>query len=380
METPLLFLLGASGATGRLIADLLLRESDVRLRLGGRRLDPLQRLASALNDTYPGERVSCRAVDAGDSATLTEALAGVRLLIVASGTARQAMATATATLAAGCDWLDIQYSSSKLQALRSLQSRIEQQGCCFITDGGFHPGLAAVLVREAGRQLEELESAQVGSLIKLNWREVNASLATAEEMVEEFTEFQPLVWGEEKWRRVSLASGRQLLRFDFGAPWGARPCTPMLLQEMLALPRLFPGLRETGFHVGGFNPVTDYLVLPLMLGALRIWPRRAIRPAARLFVWSLHWFSRPPYATILQLEARGRTGGREEELRLRLTHPDGYYFTAAATVAALLQYLDQPEPEPGLHFQALWVEPARMLADLQRLGISCEQSLRPPSA
>jgi len=36
---------------------------------------------------------------------------------------------------------------------------------------------------------------------------------------------------------------------------------------------MIPSLQETGFFVGGFNWFVDYLVLPVGLAALRIWPQ-----------------------------------------------------------------------------------------------------------
>ena len=53
---------------------------------------------------------------------------------------------------------------------------------------------------------------------------------------------------------------------------------------------------------------------------------------------------------------------------LRLTHPDGYWLTAAAAAACLLQWSDGSLREPGLRLQALAVDPGRLLRDLQRMG------------
>ena len=87
----------------------------------------------------------------------------------------------------------------------------------------------------------------------------------------------------------------------FGPPFGRRACIAMTLGEMDALPDLIPSLRETGFFVGGFNPVSDWLVSPLVMVGLRLAPRRLLRPLARLQFWSMARFARPPYGTVLQL-------------------------------------------------------------------------------
>ncbi|MCX6026722.1 MAG: hypothetical protein NTY23_10775 [Chloroflexi bacterium] len=83
-------------------------------------------------------------------------------------------------------------------------------------------------------------------------------------------------------------------------------------------------------------------------------------------------FSAPPYGTLLMLEARGRAAGAEAAMRVSLFHPDGYVLTAAPIAACLLQMLDGSARRPGLHLQALAVDPQRMLDDLQRMGVSVE--------
>ena len=369
MTTPLFMLLGATGATGRRLAPLLLQETQVRLLLAARSASALTQLTIQLNTEFPGERVTYRVLDAADASGMRQALQAVQLLLVASGTAHCVETTARAALEAGCDWLDIQYSGSKLNTLQRLRPAIEQRQSCFITDGGFHPGLAAVVVREAARQLDELTIARVASLIKLDWQGIAVTLDTVREMVQEFAEFQSLVWRDDTWHKLSLTSSSTLRRFVFAPPFGEQLCTPMLLQEMLLLPELFPQLRETGFYVGGFNPVTDKVVIPLIFGLMRLAPHRGLSVAARLLHWSLRRFGRPPYHTILQLEASGRIAGKERQFQLSLSHPDGYQFTAIPVVATLLQYLDDSVRRPGLHFQAQLVELERLLRDMARLGV-----------
>jgi saccharopine dehydrogenase (NAD+, L-lysine-forming) len=116
-------------------------------------------------------------------------------------------------------------------------------------------------------------------------------------------------------------------------------------------------------------------------------------PYARLFAWGLRTFSRPPYGVIWQLEAEGVPApggpaaiggpvapvgdpsggsGATATVGLRLLHEDGYWLTSAAAAASLLQYLDGSLREPGVHLQALAVEPVRMLRDLQRMGVRIE--------
>jgi hypothetical protein len=166
----------------------------------------------------------------------------------------------------------------------------------------------------------------------------------------------------------------------------------MFMEELRRLPEQIPSLRDCAFYVSGFNPVVDNVLMPLGMGVMKLSPRRLGRPYARLLAWALRRYCRPPYGTVWQLEAEGvlaegplpgraatgAAGGAETgadaaggavSVGLRLMHPDGYWLTAAAAAACLLQWLDGSLREPGVHLQALAVDPARLLRDLRRMGV-----------
>lgn len=86
--------------------------------------------------------------------------------------------------------------------------------------------------------------------------------------------------------------------------------------------------------------------------------------------WGLKTFSKPPYGTLLRVEATGTRDGETKRMAVTVSHPDGYLFTAIPVAACLLQYLDGSIATPGLWLQALAVEPARFMRDMQRMGIS----------
>jgi hypothetical protein len=161
---------------------------------------------------------------------------------------------------------------------------------------------------------------------------------------------------------------------DFGPPFGRQPGAPMALDEMRAIPDLYPSVRHCGFYVGGFNPVTDWLLTPLLVVGLKLAPRRGLAPLARLFFSSLKRYSRPPYGVILRLEASGRRDGRPEALALTVSHSDGYFLTAAAVAATAIQVVGSATRRPGLHLAALMVEPGRMLADMTAMGVTVSQT------
>jgi hypothetical protein len=368
--TTNILILGGYGNTGKLIAEYLLPESDASLVIAGRDAAKAETLARALAAQYPG-RVTGRRLDAGDASAMHSALDGIHLLVAASSTSQYAEATARACLAADADYLDVQFSSAKVKALQNLREEISRSGRTFITEGGFHPGLPAALVRYAALKFDRMFKANVGSVIKVNWNALSFSPATITEMVGEFSDFDTLFFKNGAWKRGRMDIVMDYIRMDFGAPFGRQVCMPMMLEEMRALPKSFPTLRETGFFVGGFNPVTDWIVMPLMMVGLKIIPR-ASRQMERLMVWSLQKFSKPPYGTRLKLEAEGEKDGQRTTFEMLLSHVDGYVFTAVPVVATILQWLDGSIRLPGLFTQGELVQPERLIRDMQRMGIALQ--------
>jgi hypothetical protein len=290
---------------------------------------------------------------------------------------------AEAALEAGLDYLDPQFSRAKVAALQSMAARIEAAGRCFVTDGGFHPGLPAALVRLAASRFERLRSANVGSVIQIDWKTLDVAPATIDELVAEFRDYQSLHFKGGRWRPMGWVESFRPIWMTFGHGFGRRYTMPMFLEELRPLPDLIPGLEETGFFVGGFNWFVDWVLMPVGMALMAFSPQAGGRAFGRMLLWGLRTFSAPPHGTLLMLEAHGVAAGTEEAMRVTVFHPDGYLLTAAPMAACLLQMLDGSARRPGLHLQALAVEPQRMLDDLRRMGIQVDvqgpsESLEPP--
>lgn len=365
MTAPTIMLLGGYGNAGLQVARLMLAESDARVILAGRNLPAATAAAAALEAEFGPGRTSAARVDASDQAALTKALVagGAQILVVAAGTIPHTREVATAALDAGADYFDVQISSTaKHAALRSMRRRIEREGRCFITDGGFRPGIAAAMVRYAATQLPDLSDAEVASVFQVDWAKRTFSEATAEEFVDELKSYSLLVLRDRKWVPAKM---REMPEFDFGDPFGERRCSPMFMEEFRGLPDEIPSLRSTGFYSGGFGRVLDYGIIPLSLLLVKVAPDRSRSLVGRLFKWGLTRPTSPPYGAVLRLDARG-AGSRR--MSMTVWHEDAYALTAIAAAACLLQYLDGTITTPGLRTQAMAVEPGRFFDDLSRLG------------
>ncbi|MEL6606037.1 MAG: saccharopine dehydrogenase NADP-binding domain-containing protein [Cyanobacteria bacterium J06614_10] len=365
-----ILILGGYGNTGFLIARLLLQESEAQLVIAGRNLSRAQRAADELNCKFETNRVSSKQVDAANKMSLEAAFVDIFIVVVASSTIDYVRNIADSALAAGVDYLDVQLSSpQKLAVLNALQEKIERKRLCFITDGGFHPGVPAAMVRYAAPKFDTLETANISAAFQLNWQALQFSDSTLSEFIDELNDLDPLIFKNKQWVKTNL---KTLPKFNFGNRFGERYCLAMCLEELRALPEIIPSLNETGFYIAGFNWMTDYVIMPIAFVMLRVFGKKAKRPMGKVFSWSLRNFSHPPFGAVLQLEARGVKDKRSRYLQMRLTHDDAYALTAIPVAACLLQYLNRNIRRPGLWFQANLVEPIQFFEVIEKLGVNVD--------
>jgi saccharopine dehydrogenase (NAD+, L-lysine-forming) len=264
------------------------------------------------------------------------------------------------------DYLDIQYPyKEKIAVLKSLSKEIKKAGRCFITDGGFYPGLPAVLVRYAGLYFDSLEKANVSVVVKLDWKKHPGS--TIRKSLVEINNLE-IVFKQEQWKKARMFGMRDYISMDFGREFGRQYCVPMFLEEMRSIPEQYPSLLETGSFMG-LNWFVTWIVYPLATIVSKISPKGSIKPMSRLMNWGLKRFSKPPYGTLLKIEAHGLKENKAKTLDITVYHKDGYMATAISVMACLLQYLNGSINKHGLHIHGNIVEPKQFMENMKRMGV-----------
>ena len=361
-----ILIIGGYGNTGKLVAELLLQHvPDVRVIISGRNEEKARGAAEQLNRDYTGNRADHIVADASDKASLVTAFHTADMVVMASGTMQYVSNVAHAAIETGTDYMDTQLSNpEKLNTLKEIKE-ITAHKRIFITDAGFHPGVPAALVRLAANKMDTLQSGIIYSALRIDWKQYEFSQSTVLEMMDEFRDFKPMVLIDGQWTKIKW---KDMPKYDFGGDIGVEYCVPMIMNEFEKLPEMVPGLHETGFYVTGFNPVVDYIITPVVIAGLKLFPKSAVT-LGKLFVWGLHNFSKPPYRTCLVLEAKGTRDGKPAAMQMRLSHSDPYFMTAAPIVACLKQYCSGQINTPGLWYQANIVEPESFFRDMESMGI-----------
>lgn len=365
MEKHIL-ILGGYGNAGSLIAKFMLKERNGRIVLAGRNGLKAEQAAALLNDELHTNRVAGQQLDASNKESLGHALKDVAIVVVASSTIEYTRTIVEAALQTGVDYFDAQISSqAKRDVLESFRGRIRDEGRCFITDGGFRPGIPAAMVRYAATQLPQLEAANVGSVFQVNWKEREFASSTAGEFVDELKSYSMLVLKNRQWVQGKMS---QVPQFDFGTPFGKKYCTPMFMEEFRVLPDAIPTLKETGFYSAGFGWMVDYVIIPVSLLLVKLRPDKSRSLIAKMFTWGLNNWTNPPYGAALQMNANGSAAS----MQMTVSHSDAYYLTAASAAACLMQYCDGGVKQPGLWFQADVVEPIQFFRDMEQLGVTVQ--------
>ena len=369
-----IFILGGYGETGRRLARHFLERTEKPVLIGGRNGGKAKRLADQLNDQYKGKRVRNLEVEANDRRAVRLALKEADFFIQAGPAlpVDTVRSLAEAVMDAGADWMDMQVDPKQAATLEELEQRIKAEGRCFATQGGFHPGLPAALIRWAAGRMDSIETAHVSGFV--NPEQGLILTSGVDELIDLFRDYSAEIYSNGEWVRIG-SSLKDMRRFEFGFGIGSQITSPITLDEMRSLPDLFPDLRHTGFYVGGFDTVTNMVTMPMLMMGLKILPWVKPQTWGRFLCWSHRTFNSPPYGTCIHMDANGIKSGERVNIVLDIYHEEEYELTAVPIVSAVQQIMDGTARRPGLWRMGVLVDPERLLSDIREMGMHIEEKI-----
>ncbi|MCF8383836.1 MAG: hypothetical protein K9G39_09670 [Chlorobium sp.] len=360
-------ILGATGLAGKSITRQVVAGKTGKAMLLGRNRARLELLREELLPEA-ASLPDIAVIDLKKQESLKRAFEKIDILVIAVSSAEHLPAVVRAALDTKTDCLDILLcSKAKRDFLASMRTMFEKLGLCYITDGGYHPGVPAAMARWAETLCPGLRSVDIFGSFGLKWQKNSVTHETLLDFMRELKAMDMSVLQDREW----LSSWKHVKRFDFRDGRGKQDCAAMGMDEIQLLTGVIPTLKNAGFYIAGFGRPIDWAFMPLSLAALHLFPKTE-RHVARFFRWGLERFGPDTEWAILHCTAQGDTGSIE----IAASYPDPYAFTALPVIACLKQYADTPR-RPGLWHQALYVEPERFWLDLQVMGVKITCSTNP---
>lgn len=361
-----LLILGGTGSAGFSIAQHLLNETKCSLVISSRDLEKAYFTAGELNAHTLDEwsyRATGIAVDPSDHKALKDILNQVDVVIITTAGIDTAKFVEL-LIETKTDCLDLRQNFEKHRILQYYHSQLVENNVFYLSESGSFPGLATLLIRYLLTHMPTATHAIANIAIRKDWKKYPLSKTTVKEFAESLQTFQSKVWHNNHWKKINNWQDVAKINFDKNLP--TQTCTPIVLPETLALVEKYPQLHYLNTRMAGFNPVVDYVILPLL--------QWTTFPLSNVLEWAMKRFSKPPFGVYFQAEV-SRVENRSEFLQISLNHPESYDLTGKCIAAVLLQYLKSKQKPVGLHLQGLWAEPVDFIEQLKRMDVQVHTKL-----
>ena len=191
-----MLVLGGYGKTGQVFCRYLLKETPVTVIVAGRRLEKATEFVDTLKKEFSSARMTACYADASDKESLRNAFSGIDFVLVTATTTQWAQQIAETAIEAKIDYLDIYFQQTVYPVLEPLQHQIEQAGCCFITQAGFHPGLPAAYIRKGADYFDRYDKAIVAFVMNFRLERSDSIY----ELVDAVADYHPVIYQNGQWR------------------------------------------------------------------------------------------------------------------------------------------------------------------------------------
>ncbi|HMQ48978.1 MAG TPA: saccharopine dehydrogenase NADP-binding domain-containing protein [Saprospiraceae bacterium] len=353
-------ILGGYGGVGRALAKSLLLHTSVDLTIAGHQLSKAEALAKALQSEFSERKIRAVYADAAHFQSLLAAFEGINQVIVTATVPDAMPLIASAALETGTNLMDIFVRGDVVDQLAPFRERVRAKNLVFITQAGFHPGLAAPFIRYAKGHFDQYQSAHVAMAMSALFEKPEST----HELIHEIGAGNYELFQNGVWRKATYKDSRS---FTFSSQFGTRACFPLQMRELHPLPEEL-GLTDMGVYAAGFNAFVDYLIFPLIMLLQYIKKGLGTKLSGHLLYWGVNWFYNHQPGVEFRLEASGLKNGLPRKYILSAYADDAYAFTAWAITACVRQCLDGAISTPGLFLMGLVTDEQRLLADLKEMG------------
>jgi saccharopine dehydrogenase (NAD+, L-lysine-forming) len=359
-----ILILGGYGGVGCSLSALLLKETDAVITIAGRNPEKGKALVEQLQQQFPGRSIYSVFANCSRKESLQEAFQGQDLIILTTTTPEWAKLIAETAIEAGADYMDILLRPDVVDNLQLLEPIAKEKGRVIITQGGFHPGLIAPLIKYAAPYFDEYHTAEVSMAMNAKFRQSGSAV----ELIYETGQTKPSFLKDGVWK---IPTYKDVIRVNFSPFFGTKDCFPLYMRELTPLQSDL-GIRNMGCYAAGFNWFVDYLIFPLIMLFQSIKKGLAMGFLSWLLVKSINFFYKDPPGVELRLAAHGKKNGKDVRVGICLFTDDAYDVTSMAVIACLNQYFQGHLNAPGLHLMGNAVEPVRVFEDLKQMGVSME--------
>jgi short subunit dehydrogenase-like uncharacterized protein len=359
---------GAYGATGRIVTEQLLALSHARLLIAGRDRAKLDALAAEL-----GERVEVLPCDVFDNSELAALSRRVDVVVNCAGPfSRVLERVAAAAYEAGIHYVDPGGETIMFRRLSRLQPALVRKRLSFILGAGLMPGVTGLIAWYASALAQVLFDEAL--TVDLYFGDVdNWSLTGCEDILALTFDREAFGWYEQgQWkpaRGINLL--RRSRRVNLPAPFGKRTLvTPQFRRELTTLASCYDYPRVASFVAPQLSRHTLHAWLYIALVA------RVSRARAAHHLQSLlgKQCRRIGIGSVAEARVRGSREGAETRLRVATTESRGYWVTGLTCALATNALLDG-EVIPGCTFLCDSTDPVVFIHRMIDHGLSVTAEL-----
>ena len=302
--------LGAYGGVGKSLIRNLLKYTEVELILAGRNLKALEDLLIKLKAEFPARNISSYFADASKKESLIFAFKNSDLVINCSCTPEYIIKIAEAALETENDLIDILLRGDIVDKLENYRDKIKTNKRIFIIQAGFHPGIAAPLIKYAYNKFEELQTANVLMVMNSLFENPQSTL----EILHEVGENKAQILKNGIWKQATY---KDAISVGFSKKYGNRICYPLQMREIYPLSNELR-ILNMGVYSAGFNLFVDNIVFPLIMISNAIYKGFGKSFYSKLMYWGVKRFYDNKPGIELHLSAFGIKSGLAKNYLLKL--------------------------------------------------------------